>query len=64
MNALGCLMFLLVMACIAAFFFVTALWVVIGTIMLIGKLIVWMAYLGGAFLFIGLIAWLLARLAK
>lgn len=62
MNVLGCLFLVLAMLCIMAFFFVTAIWVVVGTFMLIAKLIVWMAYLGGAFLFIGLIAWLLAKL--
>lgn len=62
MNALGCLILVLVVACVMAFFFVTAIWVVVGTIVLITKLIIWMAYLGFAFLLIGMVVWLVTRL--
>lgn len=62
MNPIGCILIGVVVACVMAFFFVTAIWVVIGTIMLLSQLIVWMAYLGGAFVAIGLIAWLVASI--
>lgn len=62
MNSLGCILIGVVVACVMAFFFVTAIWVVVGTIILLSKLVVWMAYLGGAFVAIGLIAWLAANI--
>ena len=64
MNPIGCVLMGLVVMCIMSFFLVTAIWVVIGTFMLLSKLIVWMAYLGGAFVIIGLIAWLVASITK
>lgn len=64
MNALGCLMFVVIMACLIAFFFVAAMWIVVGTIMLLFKLIWWMAYCGAVFIVIGLVCWLINRVAS
>lgn len=61
MQLLGCLAMLFVAFCIMAFAVVLGFWLVVGTIMLISKLIVWMAYLGAFFIIIALLAGLLSK---
>ena len=61
MDTIGCLVAMFIMACVAAFFVVVGIWMLIGTIILISKLIVWMAYVGAAVLFLGAIAWVIAK---
>lgn len=57
----GCFL-LLVVVSIACAVFVGAVMFVVGTIILVGKLIVWLAYLGFCFIILGLIGCALAKL--
>lgn len=59
----GCF-FLFVIGCIACALFVGALLFVFGTIILLTKIIIWMAYLGACFLVLGVIGCALAKLFK
>lgn len=62
MNALGCLVFAFIAACVMALIIVMAFWVIAGTLMILTKLIVWMAYLGAAFVVVGILAFLAVRI--
>lgn len=58
---MGCF-FLFVLICIMAAIFVGSAMFVLGTIVLLSKLILWMAYLGLCFMVLGFIGWGLAKL--
>lgn len=58
MDAFVGLAFLFVAICIVCTFVVVGLALLIGIIMLIGKLIVWMAYLGVVFIALALVSWI------
>lgn len=62
MDVLGGCLFLFVIACVVCAFVVAAIMAFVGTIILLAKLLVWMAYLGGVFLFLGLVGLCLAKL--
>lgn len=61
MDLLATLFLLFVAICIFCAFLVGALMMVIGTIILMGKLIVWLAYVGVFFVAIGIAAFIVAK---
>lgn len=62
MDLLGGCLFLFVIACVVCAFALAAIMAFIGTIVLVAKLLVWMAYLGGIFIVLGLVGLCLAKL--
>lgn len=58
MDAFVGLLFLFVIICVICTFVVVGLALLIGVFILIGKLIVWMAYLGVVFILLGMISWI------
>lgn len=55
-DLVGCGLFLFIILCIVSFLLTGAVWLVLGSIVIIAKMISGMAYLGGAFLLIALIS--------
>lgn len=62
MDAIASLFFIFVILCIFCALWVGAVLFVVGTIILVAKLIVWMAYLGFCFIILALIGLGLAKL--
>lgn len=62
MDVLGGCIFLFVIACVVCAFVVATIMAIVGTMILVAKLVVWMAYLGGVFLVLGLVGLCLAKL--
>ena len=58
MELLGCLLIVIVFGCIASFFAVGLTMLILGTIALMFKMIIWMAWVGGfivLFILLGLV---------
>lgn len=62
MNLLGCLIFVFLILCVMAFVASAAVWMIVGTIILLFKLLGLMVWIGGVVLVIAAVAWLVARL--
>jgi hypothetical protein len=64
MDVLGGCLFFFVIACVVCAFVAAGILFLVGTIMLLVKLLVWMAYLGGIFIVLGIVGLCVAKLLK
>jgi len=60
MNAIVGLLALFAALCVMCFLGVALVVLILGTIILVAKVILWLAYLGGIFILLGLAGWGLA----
>ena len=64
MNLLGCLGVMFIAICVTAFVVMAAFWLVIGSIMLLFKLLVMLAYMGGFIVVIAIMALIAALIQR